>query len=500
MSDARVDWAARYRELSPRIEHFIDGRHRSGQGRMHCDKFSPRDGRLLCSFEVASEETVDNAVSSARRAFEDGRWSKMAVLRRSEILNRLARLIEEHHEELALLECVDVGKPISDALSVDVPMAATVIRFYAEAVNKVYSKVYSADQSSLSYEARRPVGVVGAIVGWNFPLVLAAQKIGPALAAGNCVVLKPSELTSLSALRLAELAIEAGVPEGVLNVVHGNGHTGALLAHHRDVRLLTFTGSTQTGKDLLIAAGRSNMKRLILECGGKAPNIVFDDCASLAGVAESVIKSAFWNLGQVCVASSRLLVHEQVKDALLAELVRKSSALRLGDPLDRTTTFGALVSANHKRRVLEYIELGQQEGARISYRCHSPAPLESGFYLGPVIFDQVTADRRIAQEEIFGPVLCVLSFRDEDEAVAIANSSRYGLSATIWTRDIGRAHRMSQAIDAGWVIINTVNKPAGGPPEGVIAVGGHKESGVGVEGGIDGLDAYMAKSAIQMFV
>jgi len=496
----RRDWVEQARLLNPFIRNFVGGAWRAQSDATPLEKYGSRDGRLLYRLNSGTLIDAHDAVASARRAFEDGRWSQAPAQRRKDALHRLANLIDTHAEELALLECLDVGKPITDALEVDVPMAAAIVRFNAEALDKLHGRVYGADSTSLSYQLYRPLGVVGGIVGWNFPLVLAATKIAPALAAGNSLVLKPSELTSLSASRLAELAMEAGVPAGVLNVIHGDGALGAVLARHQDVDALTFTGSTQTGKKLMVAAGESNLKPLILECGGKAANIVFDDSPNLEAVADAVIARAFWNQGQVCTASSRLLLHERIKNEFLALLITKMAALVPGDPLKSETRFGALASEGHLKKVLGYLETARQEGAEIAYQSTAPAPFASGFYLGPTVLDAVSSSHRLAQEEIFGPVLSVLTFRDESEAIRIANDTLYGLSAILWTKDLGRAHRLTQAIKAGWIVVNATGHPAGGPVEGVIAIGGHKQSGLGVEGGLEGLDAYMSKTAVQLFV
>ncbi len=298
---------------------------------------------------------------------------------------------------------------------------------------------------------------------------------------------------------MAGLALEAGVPQGVCNVIHGDGRVGAALAHHHDVDLLTFTGSTRTGKRLLMAAGQSNMKRLILECGGKAPNVVFADCPALEAVADGIVARAFWNQGEVCTASSRLLVQEDLKDELLSMIVKRTEALALGDPLNPETRFGALVSQEHRKKVLGYIELAEAEGARLLYRSNSRPPCEGGFYVAPAIFDEVTSVHRIAQEEIFGPVLVAMSFRDEEEAIRIANSTVYGLSAILWTKDVGRALRVTSAIDAGWIAVNSTEAPIGGPGVGALPVGGHKQSGIGAEGGLQGLEDFTRRSVVQIF-
>jgi acyl-CoA reductase-like NAD-dependent aldehyde dehydrogenase len=499
-ADTKGDWVARAERLALQVRNVIGAQSTSVGGHDAIRKLSPRNGQLLYQFGSGSQLDVEAAVASARRAFSDGRWSKLPSERRSEVLNTLAGLLAANAEEFALLESLDTGKPISDALEFDVPHAVATLRFGAAAGDKLASQVYGVDANSLSFQSRRPLGVVAGVIGWNFPLVLATEKIGPALATGNSLVLKPSELTSLSAGRLAELALQAGVPEGVLNVIHGGGSVGAGLARHGDVDMITFTGSSRTGKALLIASGESNMKRLMLECGGKAPNIVFDDAPDLAAVADAVIARAFWNQGQVCTASSRLLVHADIKDELLGLVIERASVLAPGDPLEVDTRFGALVSAGHKDKVLGYIADGEREGARLIYRSTASAPLSGGYYVAPVIFDNVTASQKIAQEEIFGPVLSVLTFRDEDEALAIANGTMYGLSAILWTKDLPRAHRVSQKIDAGWIVVNATGRPNGGPGPGTLSIGGQKQSGLGTEGGLDGLRSYTRESAIQFFV
>lgn len=495
-----IDWIGRAAALTPAVRNFVSGQWSVPGGGQQIEKFGPRDGKFLCQFGAGDAKDVDAAVESARCAFVDGRWSKLASSRRREILLELARLVELHRDELALLESLDVGKPIADAYNIDIPFTAGLIRFNAEMADKLTGAVYACDGRNLSYQLYRPLGVVAGIVGWNFPLALAASKIGPALAAGNSLVLKPSEDTSLSTARIAELAIEAGVPDGVFNVINGGGHIGSALAHHPDVDLLTFTGSTATGKKLLVASGQSNMKRLVLECGGKAANIVFEDCPDLDAVAEAVVARAFWNQGQVCTASSRLLVHENVKEALLSRIIEKASSLLVGDPLRPETNFGALSSRKHRDKVIGYIDGAAQQGARLAHQAEDEFPFEEGFYVSPVIFDMVSPEQTIAREEIFGPVLSVISFRDEEAALRIANGTIYGLSAIVWTRDLGRAHRMIQGLDVGWTVVNATESPSGGPGAGVLEMGGHKQSGFGTEGGIEGLKHYMSNTAVQLFV
>lgn len=500
MNCSDTDWIEKSRQADLHVRSFIAGRWQHSAALSEIAKYGPRDGQLLYRFSAATAREVDQAVMSARAAHEDGRWSRMTAQARKEALYRLAALLEKHRNEFALWETLDVGKPIRDAFYFDVPEAVATLRFSAEAADKFYSKVYAADPTSLSYELRRPMGVVAGLIGWNFPLLQATQKIGPVLAAGNCLVLKPSELTSLSAARVAALAIEAGIPEGVLNVVHGGAEVGSLLVRHPEVDLVTFTGSTRTGKELLVASGQSNMKRLILECGGKSPNIVFDDSPSIEAVAEAVVSGAFWNQGQVCAAGSRLLVHTSVKKKLLNAVIERTAKWISGDPLQADTTYGALVSDAHRKKVLGYVEAGEGEGATVAYRSRQASPCDGGFYLGPIVFDNVSPAQKVAQEEIFGPVLSVIEFRDEEEAIRMANSTIYGLTATLWTKDLVRMHRVTHAVKAGLIVVNASEKRAGGPTDQVLSVGGHKQSGLGAEGGVEGIEAYTSKTAVQVFV
>lgn len=493
-------WIAASETLSFDIGNFIDGGRRLTRGKDRLHKISPRDGRLLYSFNEASRSDVDEAVATARRASIAGCWSRKSAEERCEILLNLSSLISRNLDELALLECLDVGKPISAARSFDIPTAAAIVKFNAQAADKIPAKVYSANHSGLAYQLRRPAGVVAAIVGWNFPLLLAVTKIAPALAAGNSVILKPSELTALSALRLAELAHEAGVPAGVFNVVLGGGRIGASLGHHSGVNLISFTGSSQTGKALLVASGQSNMKRLVLECGGKAANMVFDDCENLEMVANGIVARVFWNQGEVCTASSRLLVQEGIKDELLRLVIERTAHLIFGDPLSPETTFGAIVSRDHMEKISAYAVCGEMEGARLAYSSPSRPPHKDGFYVPPMIFDDVSTENKIAQEEIFGPILSVITFRDEAEAIRIANETIYGLSAIVWTRDIGRAHRVVHGTDVAWLEINATDSPLAADERGALPVSAHKASGMGTEGGIEGLEEYTTSTTVQVFV
>ena len=496
------NWSERAKDLHLRVRNFIDGKYIDNNASSpQISKHSPRDGSLLYSFSEGSSADIDCAVASAKAAFDDGRWRSLPLYHRQAVLHKLADLVETHKEELALYDSLDVGKPINYALNGDIATATDYLRKNTDLADKLLAPS-SLDGGNFSYQLRKPIGVVGAIIGWNFPLSMASIKVAPALVMGNSLVLKPSEFTSLSASRLAELAIEAGVPPGVFNVVHGAGTTvGAALAHHADVDMLTFTGSSATGKKMMTAAGQSNMKRLLLECGGKSPYIVFDDCPSdLDFLATEIVNDSFANQGAVCSSSTRLLVQENMLEKLLPKLVAEAEKFNPQDPLDPNTRFGAIINEAHLNKVLAYIESGKQEGAtlvcggeRVEVKTSDGST--QGYYLKPAIFTNVDPQQKIAQEEIFGPVLSVCTFKDEAEAIALANSSCYGLSSAVATTDVRRAQRMAQGIKAGVVVIVATSTPsAGGFAD--LGVEPHRESGLGVEGGIAGLAAYTISSAV----
>ena len=439
-------------------------------------------------------------VQSASTAFVSGAWSKATAGERKSVLLTLASLIDEHVEELALFESIDVGKPISNALNIDIPGASDTIRGAAEGLDKLYSlTAVDGAGPNLMCQVRKPVGVVAAIVGWNFPLVLAVSKVAPALAMGNSVVLKPSEFSPLSACRLAELATQAGIPDGVLNVVNGNGAVvGEALAMHNDVALLSFTGSTATGKQLMISAGRSNMKRLMLECGGKSPFIVFDDCPpNLDFVAATAVADAFQNQGQVCGAGTRLLVHESIYDALIPKVIEQARELVPADPLLAETTFGPLIHQQQKAKVQGFIARAMEEGVELLLGGKTTIDDKEGCFIAPTIFGNVNPESELAQEEIFGPVLSIFKFSDEVEAVALANNSQFGLQASVMTQSLGRYQRLVHSLDVGLVMVyGSSSIGAGCISPGIEP---HKQSGFGVEQGLAGLASYsISSSALSM--
>ncbi|WP_374439202.1 aldehyde dehydrogenase [Pseudomonas panipatensis] len=482
----RADWEARASQLQIEGRAFIQGEYLDAASGQTFDCISPVDGRLLAKVASCDAADAERAVQSARATFASGVWSRLAPAARKAVLIRFADLIEAHSEELALLETLDMGKPIGDSLNVDLPCSADSIRWSGEAIDKVYDEVAATPHDQLGLVTREPVGVVAAIVPWNFPLMMASWKLGPALATGNSVILKPSERSPLTAIRIAQLAIEAGLPAGVLNVLPGYGHTvGKALALHMDVDTLVFTGSTKIAKQLLVYAGESNMKRVWLEAGGKSPNIVFEDAPDLQAAAESAAAAIAFNQGEVCTAGSRLLVQRSIKEQFLPLVVEALKSWKAGHPLDPQTNVGALVDARQLEQVLGYIEAGRAEGAQL--RCGGQRVLEEtgGTYVEPTLFDGVSNAMKIAREEIFGPVLSVIEFEDVEEAVRIANDTPYGLAAALWTRDISKAHQTARALRAGSVWINQYD---GG--DMTAPFGGFKQSGNGRDKSLHAFDKY----------
>jgi gamma-glutamyl-gamma-aminobutyraldehyde dehydrogenase/4-guanidinobutyraldehyde dehydrogenase/NAD-dependent aldehyde dehydrogenase len=464
----------------------INGERVAARDGQTFDCLSPVDGRLLTQVARCGESDIDAAVAAARAAFEDRRWAGKAPAQRKRVMIKFAELIQANGDLLALTESLDMGKPVKYAKGVDVNSAANCVRWYGEAVDKVYDEIAPTPDTALALITREPVGVVGVIVPWNYPMIMAAWKIAPALAAGNSVVLKPSEKSPLTALKLAELALEAGIPPGVFNVVTGYGpEAGSPLALHMDVDCIAFTGSTRVGKQIHVMAGQSNLKRAWTELGGKSPNIVFADCPDLDKAVEASVGSIFFNQGESCNAPSRLFVEASIKDAFLEKALKLVPQYQPANPLDQNTVMGAIVDQVQLDNVMRYIGLGQSEGAKLLAGGERVAPVAGGCYVQPTIFDGVTNSMTIAREEIFGPVLSVLSFTDAADVVKQANNNIYGLQAAVWTRDINKAHGVARALRAGTVHVNSYDED-----DITVPFGGFKQSGVGRDKSLHAFDKY----------
>ena len=486
MSSAAPDWHARAAALRPDGRLLIDGVRRAAAAEETFACVSPIDGRTIAQVARGQLADIDAAVASARRAFDDGRWAHQPPAARKKVLLRFAEKILGAKDELALLETLDMGKPIQHSLGVDVPSAARCVAWYGEAVDKIYDEIAPTARHALALITREPMGVVGAIVPWNYPMIMSAWKLGPALAAGNSVVLKPSEKSPLTAMRLAELAVEAGLPPGVFNVVPGYGHeAGEALALHMEVDAIGFTGSTRVGRKMLEYAGRSNLKRVYNELGGKSAFIVFDDFNDIARAACTVAGSMFFNQGESCNAPSRVLVHERVADDFIAIVAAEAPKYQPGDPLGGSAPMGALVDDGQLRSVLGYIDAGHGDGARLVAGGRQARAESGGCYVEPTVFDGVTNQMKIAREEIFGPVMSVIRFQTEAEAIAIANDSPYGLQASVWSHQIDRAHRVARALRAGTVHVNQYDED-----DITVPFGGFKQSGNGRDKSLHAFDKY----------
>ena len=481
------EWNDLAAQLNPSRQMFVNGRFEDAASGKTFDTINPATGEVIAAVAEGDGVDIDRAVDAARDSFDRGVWSEEAPMNRKAVLLKLAELIRSNLDELALLDSMDMGKTVEDAATVDVPGSALFFQWYAEAIDKIYDEVAPTGPGDLALITREPLGVVGAVVPWNFPLDMATWKAAAALAAGNSVVLKPAEQSPLSALRLAELAMEAGLPEGVLNVVPGYGETaGRALGLHQDVDCLAFTGSTPVGKMFQQYAGQSNMKQVWLETGGKSPNLVFADCDNLEAAADMAAFGIFFNQGEVCSANSRLLVERSIHQDFVQMLIARAENFQPGNPLDPASKMGAIVSQEQYDRILKMIASGKKDAdcvvggdaIKIDNR---------GLYVEPTIFDNVRCGAEIETDEIFGPVLSVIPFDTEEEAVEIANNTIYGLAASLWTGNLSRAHRVSRQLKAGTVSVNTVDALSPMTP-----FGGFKQSGVGRDLSLHALDKYTA--------
>lgn len=479
----KIDWHTRALALSVEGRAFIDGEYCSSASGQTFATINPATRQTLSEIADCGEQEVNRAVIAARAAFDDGRWADLAPVVRKGILLRFAALIRENADELALLETLDTGKPIADSLAVDIAGSAYCIQWYAEAIDKVGGEVVPLADNLLGIVTREPLGLVAAVIPWNFPLLMASWKIAPALAAGNSVILKPSEKSPLTAIRIAALAQAAGVPDGVLQVLPGAGVTGRLLAEHPDVDCIAFTGSTAVGKCIMQAAAQSNLKRVWLELGGKSPNIILADCPDIAAAASAAAGGVFYNQGEMCSAGSRVLVQREIYPQFIAALQAAAMAYTPGDPLDPATRMGAIVDQIQYDKVLAYIAAGKVEAEHLGGG--DVVMGETGLFITPAIFN-TAANTTIAREEIFGPVCSVIVFDTFDEAIQIANNSEYGLAAAVWTSNLTTAHTMAKKLRAGTVWINCYDE--GGDMN--LPFGGYKQSGNGRDKSLHALEKY----------
>ena len=485
--EEELGWHGKSATLVTDVKPVIAGKRFSSLSDKYIERENPATGASGINIQSCSAEEVDKAVKVARNSFQNA-WRNMPLMQRKIILGRLAGLLMQNQEQLALMDSVEMGKPISSAL-MEVQIASDFFSYYAEAIDKLYGRTAPSDSDSVELQTHRPRGVVAALTPWNFPIINLALKAAPALAAGNSLVLKPSEYSVLSALRVAELALEAGIPEGVFNVITGVGETGNALVQHKDINMVTFTGSTNTGKRIMQDIGASTIKPMLLECGGNNPQLLFADMIDddMQGLVMGIVQSAMMNQGQVCIARSRLLVEECIHEQIVEAVIQACTHLKPADPLLSDTNFGPLANRTQYDKVLQAIS--EAKGAELVHDGRKTERPEKGFYMGASVYLDVSGQSTISKEEIFGPVISITPFKDEQDAIELANDTEYGLAATIWTKDLSRGHRLPQLFNAGWVAVNASSKPS----MGAGLAHSHEpygQSGFGVEGGMAGLESY----------